>query len=261
MTAAPTSGRRVPDLHVERTASGEASEAERAAVLADPDAKARLDDLLRQNATFHVRTDADAFLRTVEARAKEQAVAEVLARPRSNWWPVLVVGVPLAALALLLARVPDLATPPGPDREQTTTKGLSARLRVAQYTPRGVERVSTDEVLFEGDEIQVLTVSGDATHGVVVSIDGRGHVTRHFPREGGDTALPQGQHPLGEAFQLDDAPLFERFVLVSDDGPVDVDAVVAAAEAVARGPDPRKAPLRLPAGLSQTSFVVRKGQK
>jgi hypothetical protein len=255
-------GGRVPDLFVERTASGDASEAERARVLADPDAKGRLDDLVRQNTVFHVRNDGDAFLRAVDARTKELRVAEATRPTRANWWPVLVVGAPLAAVALLLARAP-ITGPVGgpPDREQTTTKGLQARLRLTQDTPRGVERVSTDEVLFPGDEIRILTVSGAATHGVVVSIDGRGVVTRHFPRVGADTTLPQGQHPLGDAFQLDDAPDFERFVLVSDDAPIDVERVEAAARKVAAGPEPRKAPLALGPGLDQSSFVIRKGQK
>ncbi len=254
--------RRVPDLFVERTFSGEASDAERARVQADPDARNRLDDLMRQNVVFHVKHDPEATLRAIDARAKEVTAREALAPRRANWWPVLVVGAPLAALALLLARMPEPTTSPtGPGKEQTTAKGLKARLRISQNTPRGIERVSTDEVLFEGDEIQVLTVSGDATHGVVVSIDGRGSVTRHYPREGADTALPPGQQPLGEAFQLDDAPEFERFVLVTDDAPIDVDAVVAAAREAAGGADPRKGRLPLPAGLEQSSFVVRKGQK
>jgi hypothetical protein len=259
MSGAPPRGR-VPDLFLERTFSGEASAEERARVEADPDARMRLDDVMRGNTRFHMNHDPDTVLRAIEARAKEASVREALAPKSSNWWPVLLVGAPLAALALLLVQapsLPDAGTPP----EQTTAKGLKARLRVSQNTPRGVERVSMDEVLFAGDEVQVLTVAGDATHGVVVSIDGRGQVTRHFPLKGEDTTLPPGQRPLGEALELDDAPDFERFVLVSGTSAIDVSAVEAAARRTATGNDPGKAPLGLPAGLDQFSFVIRKGQK
>lgn len=263
----PGSTRRVPDLFVERVMSGEASPEERARVLADPDAKARLDDLVRQNAIFHVKNEPEAMLRAIDARARERSVAEATAPARrASWWPVLAVGAPLAVLALLLTRMPlELVDPsaalPGA-KEQTTTKGLKARLRVSQNTPRGLERVSNEEVLFAGDEIQVFTVSGDATHGVVVSWDGRGGVTRHFPAEGSDdTTLRPGQHPLGRAFQLDDAPEFERFVFVTDDAPVDVSSVVEAARRAAKAAEPRKATLRLPEGLDQTTFTIRKGRK
>ncbi len=262
--SAPGPGGRVPDLFVERTFSGEASPAERARVLADPDAKERLDDLMHQNVGFHVRVDEAAQLRAIDARAREAAAAEALAgkRATTGWWPVLLVGAPLALLALVLVRTPpETLSPSGrPPTEQTTAKGLKAKLQLTQHTPRGVERVSTDEVLFAGDEIQVFTVSGDATHGVVLSIDGNGAVTRHFP-EGDDTALPKGKHPLGRAFQLDDAPRFERFVFVTDDAPLDVQGVLEAARATGRSKDPRKALLELPAGVEQTSFVVRKGAK
>jgi len=93
---------------------------------------------------------------------------------------------------------------------------------------------------------------------VIVSIDGRGAVTLHFPADAGaSTALEPGAHNVPDGFQLDDAPSFERFFLVTSDAPIDVKTVVAAAEALAlRGGS--TGPLALPAGLKQTSSIVHK---
>ncbi len=262
---APAGGaapRPIPDLFVERTFAGEASDAERARLQADPDARTRLADLLRQNASFHMRHDGDALLAGIEARAGAPADGLTAATPPANWWPVVLVGAPVALAAALLLWMPQPVTPADPPpTEQAAKKRVSSRLRVSQETPRGVERVSTDEVLFAGDEIRVFTVAGSARHGVVVSIDGRGAVATLSPAGGRDTALPTGQQPVGEPFALGDAPDFERFVLVTGEAAIDVDAVVAAARTVAAGPDARRAPLPLPRGLEQTSFVIRKGER
>ena len=73
--SAPGPGGRVPDLFVERTFSGEASPAERARVLADPDAKERLDDLMHQNVGFHVRVDEAAASYGHRLRPRHHVIA------------------------------------------------------------------------------------------------------------------------------------------------------------------------------------------
>jgi hypothetical protein len=60
---------------------------------------------------------------------------------------------------------------------------------------------------------------------------------------------------MPNAYALDAAPRFERFVLVTSQKPFEVSVVLSAARAV--GADP-SAPLLLPPDLRQTSFVVRK---
>ena len=63
---------------------------------------------------------------------------------------------------------------------------------------------------------------------------------------------------LPQSYELDEAPGFERFVFVTATAPIDASLAVAAARAVAAGPDAATAPLALPAGWAQRSFLVKK---
>ena len=78
----------------------------------------------------------------------------------------------------------------------------------------------------------------DAPYGVIVSVDGAGEVTLHFPAdETGDTTLQQyGNIRLPHAFELDNAPDFERFYFVTADAPLSPRAVLAAVPTAAFDP-------------------------
>ncbi|HVV49481.1 MAG TPA: ActD-like protein, partial [Polyangia bacterium] len=68
-----------------------------------------------------------------------------------------------------------------------------------------------------------------------------------------------GEVRLPSAYQLDDAPAFERFFLVRAEAPFEVAPVVAAARALAaRTDEARRAPLPLPAGFDQVSLTLEK---
>jgi hypothetical protein len=96
---------------------------------------------------------------------------------------------------------------------------------------------------------------------VIVSIDGRGVLTRHLPAHGGQAVpLDPGPATLPESYELDDAPAFERFYLVTADAPFPVETVVEAvmrrhARPEGAGGDGR---LDLPPSLEQSTFVLRK---
>ena len=95
----------------------------------------------------------------------------------------------------------------------------------------------------------------------VVSLDGRGAVTLHHPATlNGSTALTPGDAvTLDHAYELDDAPGFERFLFVTSDAPLDVATVLEAAHVLARQPsEARTRPLPLPETLVQTSFTLEK---
>jgi hypothetical protein len=65
---------------------------------------------------------------------------------------------------------------------------------------------------------------------------------------------------LPRAFELDAAPEFERFILVTGEKPFAASVALDAARALAvRGAAARTDPLALPAGLAQTSFLLVKG--
>lgn len=138
-------------------------------------------------------------------------------------------------------------------------KGSEPALLIGRAAGTAVEPLSSWANVKPGDVLQLRIRAAGAAYGVVVSVDGAGHVTRHQPEHGSDTALPAGTTALPSSFELDDAPRFERFFLVTSKTPLDVDAIEAAAAATARSKDPRIALLSgLPHGAHQTDVVLVK---
>jgi len=115
-----------------------------------------------------------------------------------------------------------------------------------------------------GDLLQVAYVAGGRRYGAIVSWDGRGSVTLHFPTEPYvDTLLSQeGEVLLPTAYELDDAPRFERFVLITADAPIDLDLVMRRAHALAQNSaQAATGVLALPDHYAQRSFLLSKAER
>ncbi|HLL55005.1 MAG TPA: ActD-like protein [Myxococcaceae bacterium] len=242
---------RIPDWVLERHAAGELPEGFRPEDLArDPTVPERLAALRRSNAEVLERLPADAVAREVRRRAERSAAVPVRPSRRVAGWTVA-----FAAACLAVLVVPTFARREGDDGLRT--KGLSPRLEVYRQAEPGAEVLGPNAATRAGDVLQLRVIGAGERFAAVVSLDGAGTVTLHAPsREGGAVALPpSGLLAMPNAYALDAAPRFERFVLVTAQQPFDVSVVLSAARAV--GADP-SAPLLLPPGLRQTSFVVRK---
>lgn len=252
---------RIPDLLVEKVHLGEATEAERAMVLADADARARLEALPSLDAAFLEALPPDEEIRRIEGRARTSAARSASNRPAVA--SALLAPLLAAAMALLWVALPPSERLGTDGVEVTTPKGLPAKLRVYRQRADRVERIPAGTVARKGDRIQLGIVRGDAAHGAVVSVDGRGTVTLHFPEaETGSTALGSGESRLPDAYELDDAPEYERFFLISArDEPIDVGTVLHAAEALAEGTDAKNSELALPRSYDQSSFLLRKEER
>ena len=91
------------------------------------------------------------------------------------------------------------------------------------------------------DVIRLGYQAAGRAFGVIVSMDGRGTVTQHLPATGtAAVALrPGGQVLLDAAYELDNAPRWERFCLVTSERPFDLGVVLDAARLAARGDEAR----------------------
>jgi hypothetical protein len=257
----------LPDLLLERLALDEVSPAERAELEArlavDADARARFAALSASSgAILHAHPPA-RIAAQIEAR-----LAAGAARRRPRWQLTLSVALPAAALAGVLAvtLLPEEARRPGlgTDAEVTRVKGLAPTLAVHRKLVDRSERLVEGAPASAGDTLQVSYVAAGRGHGVILSVDGRGAVTLHHPQsvDGDTTLLAGGEAALPHAYELDDAPGFERFFLVTragEDTPLEVDTALAAAKELAAVPArARRAPLPLPDGWEQTSVTVVK---
>lgn len=266
-----TSPRRTPEWLLERIALGELPPEELAAARAqlarEPEGEARLAALEAENRAMLDKLPPAAVAREVELRAaaaRRMEVARGSARPLRQWAPAFALVPALAVVALFVVVRPGGPSTGGglenPVPEITRTKGLLPQLIVHRQGAAAPERLVDGTGAAAGDVVQVAYVAAGHAYGVILSVDGRGAVTLHAP-ESGDQAVTlasSGTHALPRAYELDDAPAFERFIFITSDTPFLLDAVLAAAREVAGSPHARTAPLALPEGFTQVSFTLEK---
>lgn len=131
---------------------------------------------------------------------------------------LLLVAVPIVLLKQPLTT--DTAT------DEVRLKGMQPELRLHRNTPAGPERLASGAAAAAGDVIQIEFHPGDYPYGAIVSVDGSGSVTLHWPK-GPDTGTALSafrKYRLPEAFRLDAAPKFERFHLLLSRKPIDLKA-------------------------------------
>lgn len=253
---------RTPDYLVERLHAGDLPPDEAARVrgrLEGEGGEGRLEALAREDALLRETHPPGPALREIRRRASRVAPAPRPARRR----PMMLVPVAaaVAVAAALVLRVPSGPLAPRSAIEDTRLKGLTPRLEVHRsHEGAEPEELREGAVTRESDLLQLSYVAAGRQYGAVVSLDGRGTVTLHWPEEGGPAArLAQaGAVPLPHAYLLDDAPGFERFFLVTGGEPFDSATVVEAARRLAAAGRAREDPLPLPAGLDQHALLLVK---
>lgn len=205
----------------------------------------------------------------------ERVIPEILKRaaldrPRpaaARHWRLAWLAGPALALALfLLVILPPLIRNrlPAPG-DYIGSKGgaplTGPALQIYRKSGDGERILRDGDTARAGDRLQLAYVPREQTHGVILSIDGAGSITLHFPEKAdGSTALRSGRRVfLGHSFELDRAPAFERFFFVTARRALPTAAILAAAEKLAA--DPGRAmtgTLELPAGCGQSSLLIRK---
>ncbi len=112
-----------------------------------------------------------------------------------------------------------------------------------------------------GDLLQISYMAMEWTHGIIFSIDGNGVVTLHFPstREGATRLAGSQKTWLSNAYELDDAPGFERFFFISSFEDIDVTSLLDKAMILAKdAPKAKEATLELDRKFSQFSLLIIK---
>jgi len=271
---------RVPDLILEQFALGELPSAEearlRSAMDSDPDIRRRLDEIERSNARIladHPPAQTAALIRARLEREGETGEADALLRFRPSLGQRAAAGLarraalPAAAAFLVLAgalAMRGVFTSPTSDLGVTRAKGGAAGLHVYRKTATGSEELADGSLAARRDLLQLSYSSGGARYGAILSIDGRGSVTFHLPPAyaGGSAQSPElDSRPgtaLDSAYELDDAPSFERFFIVLSEKPFSLSELYDGARKLAARGDASSAPLPIGSRLEQSSLLLRK---
>lgn len=278
-----TSTKKTPAWLLEQAAQDELGDAElallRARLAAEGRSLAEELERLRQSD----RRILAELPRAPMAAAIRRRAAATQSEPRSRLGlllPPLALAGTLGLILLVARGLGDgghgsLASTPPHASEETIIKGdeppaprlLVYRQRAGQASTSDSELLS-DGVRGAGGDLLQLAYdrAPEGLHGVLLSLDGAGKVTQHLPEEGARQAaplVPLRELRLPSAYELDDAPAFERFVLVTAAEPFAVADVLAAATTLARGGPAaaRTEPLPLPPSFHQTSLSLNKSNQ
>ncbi len=271
----------IADLYLEQHALGELPE-QLAGQLDRSELGAAREELQANNEEILAELPVERQVPIIRSRyAMEKARAEALAREqarvRRGAWAGAVAAASAAAV-LLLVVMPSVHDRDDPDPrgpgvvaplpvDEVRIKGpqkpepAAPYLNVYRQSGGAPERLDDGAAAGPGDLIQLTYVAEKSKHGVVLSLDGAGNVTLHWPEKpDGSTLLKsRGETPLLHAYELDAAPLYERFVFVTSDKPIEVPEVLEAARRLAS--DARSAatdPLEIPADWKQSDFTLNK---
>jgi hypothetical protein len=254
----------VPDWQLERFRLGELpppDDAEvREAVGLDRTVSDRLAELDRSDREILARHPPRLVAAAIRTRVARSSGAPPRLRPAHA----------IAASAAVLLVVLSVLVPSGhrpatreERADETRIKGLGPGLMLYRQGRSSAEPLPDGALARAHDVVQVLYVSAGRRYGVVASLDGRGTVTVHLP-VGESRASPLAEDrptPLAAAYELDDAPAFERFFFVTSEAPFDVATVTDAVGRLAsREPDRGEHAVRLdlPATFEQSALLLRK---
>jgi hypothetical protein len=263
--------RPIPDIILERYRLNELPAVDAARVAErlrqDAELRTRLDVLDQSDEEIRRAHLLDDLARTVHSRAAAAAAGSARATKSSlpHWLtPAMVVlGVMLLIGVVLRPAVGPSGTPPSANLDGESgdrIKGLRPALVLYRRTADGSETLADGSIARSGDVVRVGYRAGGKAFGVIVSVDGRGGVTVHLPKSG-DRAVPLKTDStvlLDAAYELDDAPRWERFYFITGDTPFAVQPIVDTVRAVAATTSATPPALVLPHGLDQATFSLQK---
>lgn len=263
--------RRIPDITLERYLLDELPEDLMKdigkLIKGDPSLRKRIDEINVSSGAILEHYAPESMAPRILRRASlvGQTAGRAAAK-RPPWKLYLMPSLAAAAIASLVIVVPLFRT--GHDiitdtslTDVTRVKGAPAKLFVYRKTGGSAELLGNRRGVREKDLLQIAYYSAEDTHGVILSIDGRGAVTLHYPAPpSSSTAIKKNrQILLPSSYELDDAPGFERFILITSREPLDVGAVVRAAHRLAKKPGgAEKGKLTVDTPCRQTSLVLLK---
>ena len=250
--------RQVPDWLLERLALGELDADAAADVRRRLAAEGRsADDVFAAVAASNreILSELPTSQAAAEIRRRAIAAAAMVPAPRRR---ALMVFAPLALAGGVAAL---LLTAPA-ERMKGPEPSAAARLYIYRHGADGDQRLADGAAAARGDLVQLAYRSHRGGYGVLLSIDGARKVTLHWPERQDGTAAALdpsgGERRLPSAYELDDAPAFERFFLVRAASAFPVATALQAARTLAAQPSAHKQSLALPPDFEQISLALDK---
>ncbi len=189
-----------------------------------------------ESALSELKKSDEDILNTYSVQSMKAAVAGKLNANKSGRQNGTILKFPVshivtyAAAAVLLAAIiipASLKNTKVSSRQAPTERikgsAITAEIKDPQiklYRQKGreIQALNNGDFARSGDIIQITYNAGDDAYGVIFSVDGNGNITRHFPDNSWNAAQMlqnNDEIPLDFSYELDNAPDFECFILVT----------------------------------------------
>ena len=264
--------REIPDWKLERYLLGELPSEELEGIRMEAQQnralRERLDALERSDLEIRDRYPTRWMARQIREKADMPIRTASVGAGRfpSRLWPMP--ALPALACLLIIAVVSSVFLIGDNGQEEwelayaTRLKGVRPHLQLFRKTDTEPERLRDGSAVRENDLIQIVYQAAGREYGVVLSVDGRGTTTLHLPDGGDRAARLQTGRPdtLNFAYELDDAPKWERFYFITANAPFEVKTVMdAARQRLSQGLHEKGDSLRVPDIFDQFIFTLKKG--
>ena len=255
--------RRIPDILIEQAALGELPPQKIEELRRECDLDARIADLENSNRQILDRYTPQAMAAAINRRGSSNAPSSRIIQG------VFRLALPLAAAAALFIAVglPSIrngqVVPDDAGALGIRLKGMQPALKVYRQSGSSAEELKNRQEVQANDLLQVSYIAADAQYGVILSIDGSGSITLHYPDypQGDQRLAAGGEFALPFSYQLDNAPRFERFYFISGAKEIPMNLLMEEAERVAMSRTGLWAEsFHLPDGYRQTSLLLLKGK-
>jgi len=199
-------------------------------------------------------------------RKRQSELSHKEIRPRSQAIRRLLFASPILASGLVLLFFFVFRTFVSQDTRIKGTESIDmakSQILIYRKVKDEVRVIRDGDAAQKGDLLQIAYVSAGHPFGVIFSVDGSGAVTLHYPEDALSSAKlkPNEQVPLRTSYELDDAPVYERFFFVTAPSEINVTEILELAERLAENPArAREAALDLPKTYGQYSVLVKKGE-
>ncbi len=235
----------------------------------DPACKLRVEEIRHADEVFHKHYSNQEIMAGINARAHLLSVHSQSSKINQRRFFVpgmLQLGVVFTALVFAVG-IP-VATKMLSNSSRFTygsrEKGIQPHLTIYKKNQQKVDRLSNGFTVCQGDTIQLAYVAAGKKFGVIVSLDGRGVITRHLVSSSDSSVslIGPSEQILNHSYEFDDAERFEQFFFITSDSMFsEADIHTAVKQSISHNaPEYADSLLRLGKKYSVFSIILRKAK-
>lgn len=259
----------IPDLYLEQFVFNELSQSKRdeiAELLKDDKTLAkRIENIRVSNTKFNEKNTLSLSISRIEIKEQESKIKQT---PQLAQWQYA--SISSVFLIILLFTIPQendisikhINNTINESNDTIRLKGITPELHIFRKTIDNIELISSQQDVKENDILQIRYQGAGYQYGIIFSIDGAGELTLHYPNSASDNTdiEPQGDIALPFAYQLNNAPEFERFFLVTSNKKLNIQDIITQGKSIASHKDRNIATLDLSNNYYQTSILLSKAK-